>query len=115
MKQFFLSVFLFKIEYYPHYSHVLLSSSLNELDDMIKPFRLHESKDPARAEAMRTEQPWKISDKELSTFEEKVRFYIQRLNGYAFFGMIILISLVGVGTLRAAHLIKMIPFNCFAD
>uniref|UniRef100_A0A3Q3XMF4 Uncharacterized protein n=1 Tax=Mola mola TaxID=94237 RepID=A0A3Q3XMF4_MOLML len=42
------------------------SESLNELDDMIKPFRLHESKDSARAEAMRKEQPWKISDKELN-------------------------------------------------
>lgn len=41
------------------------SSSLRKLDDMIEPFRLNEeSKDSA---------PWKITDEELSTFEEKVR------------------------------------------
>lgn len=51
---------------------------------MIEPFCLHEgSKDSAQAEAMRKEQPWKITDEELSTFEEKVktdtklRLYIQ--------------------------------------
>lgn len=41
---------------------------------MIEPFRLHEgSKDTAQAEAMQKEQPWKITDKELSEFEEKVK------------------------------------------
>lgn len=40
---------------------------------MIQPFRLHESKDTAQAEAMRKEQPWKITDEELSAFEEKVK------------------------------------------
>lgn len=40
---------------------------------MIEPFRLHEgSKDSAQAEAMRRDHPWKITDEELSTFEEKV-------------------------------------------
>lgn len=40
---------------------------------MIEPFRLREqSKDAAQAEAMRKECPWKITDEELSTFEEKV-------------------------------------------
>uniref|UniRef100_A0A671XU19 Solute carrier family 12 member 1 n=1 Tax=Sparus aurata TaxID=8175 RepID=A0A671XU19_SPAAU len=42
-----------------------------KLDDMIEPFRLHEeSKDSA---------PWKITDEELSTFEEKTNLQI-RLN-----------------------------------
>lgn len=40
---------------------------------MIAPFRLHESKDSAQAEARRKEQPSKITDEELSTFEEKVK------------------------------------------
>lgn len=40
---------------------------------MIEPFRLREqSKGTAQAEAMRNEYPWKITDEELSTFEEKV-------------------------------------------
>lgn len=40
---------------------------------MIAPFRLHESKDSARAEARRKEEPFKITDEVLSTFEEKVK------------------------------------------
>lgn len=41
---------------------------------MIDPFRLHEgSKDTAHAEAMKKEHPWKITDQELSNFEEKVK------------------------------------------
>lgn len=52
----------------------LLSSSLKKLEEMIEPFRLHEgSKDAAQAEAMRKDHPWKITDEELSTFEEKVK------------------------------------------
>lgn len=52
----------------------LLCSSLQELENMIEPFRLHESsKDSAQAEAMQKEQPWKITDQELSSFEEKVK------------------------------------------
>lgn len=51
----------------------LLSSSLKKLEDMIEPFRLHESKGRAQAETMRKEEPWKITDKELSTYEEKVK------------------------------------------
>ncbi|XP_077050762.1 solute carrier family 12 member 1 [Siphateles boraxobius] len=40
--------------------------------DMIEPFRLHEgSKDTTQAEALRKEYPWKITDNELETFEEK--------------------------------------------
>lgn len=39
---------------------------------MIEPFRLHESRDSARAQNMQKEQPWKITDEELSSFEEKV-------------------------------------------
>uniref|UniRef100_A0A671XXM7 Solute carrier family 12 member 1 n=1 Tax=Sparus aurata TaxID=8175 RepID=A0A671XXM7_SPAAU len=47
------------------------ADSLRKLDDMIEPFRLHEeSKDSA---------PWKITDEELSTFEEKTNLQI-RLN-----------------------------------
>uniref|UniRef100_A0A8D0AX19 Solute carrier family 12 member 1 n=1 Tax=Sander lucioperca TaxID=283035 RepID=A0A8D0AX19_SANLU len=39
-----------------------------KLEEMIKPFCLHEgSKDTAQAEAMRKEQPWRITDEELIT------------------------------------------------
>uniref|UniRef100_A0A3Q3M731 Solute carrier family 12 member 1 n=1 Tax=Mastacembelus armatus TaxID=205130 RepID=A0A3Q3M731_9TELE len=56
------------------------SESLKKLEDMIEPFRLHEgSKDTDQAEAMQREQPWKISDKELNTFEEKTNLQV-RLN-----------------------------------
>ncbi|TMS12951.1 Solute carrier family 12 member 1 [Larimichthys crocea] len=56
------------------------TESLKKLDDMIEPFRLREqSKDAAQAEAMRKECPWKITDEELSTFEEKTNLQI-RLN-----------------------------------
>lgn len=48
--------------------------SLKKFDEMIEPFRLHESRDSARAEARRKEQPFKITDEELSTFEEKVKW-----------------------------------------
>lgn len=41
---------------------------------MIEPFRLHESRNAAQAEARRKEQPSKITDVELSTFEEKVKW-----------------------------------------
>lgn len=47
---------------------------------MIAPFRLHESKDSARAEARHKEEPFKITDEELSTFEEKVK----RFKNYIF-------------------------------
>lgn len=41
---------------------------------MIAPFRLHEgTKDTPQAEALKKESPWKITDAELETFEEKVR------------------------------------------
>lgn len=41
---------------------------------MIEPFRLHEgSKDTAQGEAMRREHPYKITDKELNTLEDKVK------------------------------------------
>lgn len=52
---------------------VFFPFSLEKFDEMIKPFRLHESKNPAQAEARRKEQPFKITDEELSTFEEKVK------------------------------------------
>uniref|UniRef100_A0A3B4UUE6 Solute carrier family 12 member 1 n=1 Tax=Seriola dumerili TaxID=41447 RepID=A0A3B4UUE6_SERDU len=56
------------------------SDSLQEFEDMIEIFRLHEgSKDTAEAEAMQKEQPWKITDKELNNFEEKTNLQI-RLN-----------------------------------
>uniref|UniRef100_A0A8D3D8F1 Solute carrier family 12 member 1 n=1 Tax=Scophthalmus maximus TaxID=52904 RepID=A0A8D3D8F1_SCOMX len=56
--------------------------SLKELEEMIEPFRLREgSKDKAQAEAMQREQPWKITDEELNSFEEKVKTNLQvRLN-----------------------------------
>ncbi|XP_042262818.1 solute carrier family 12 member 1 [Thunnus maccoyii] len=56
------------------------SDSLKKLEDMIEPFRLHEgSKDTAQAEALRKEHPWKITDEELETFEEKTNLQV-RLN-----------------------------------
>uniref|UniRef100_A0A8D3BVX5 Solute carrier family 12 member 1 n=1 Tax=Scophthalmus maximus TaxID=52904 RepID=A0A8D3BVX5_SCOMX len=54
--------------------------SLKELEEMIEPFRLREgSKDKAQAEAMQREQPWKITDEELNSFEEKTNLQV-RLN-----------------------------------
>lgn len=47
--------------------------SVRKMEEMIEPFRLYESKNPAQAEIMRKEQPWRITDEELSTFEEKVK------------------------------------------
>ncbi|XP_039979474.1 solute carrier family 12 member 1 [Xiphias gladius] len=56
------------------------SESLKKLADMIEPFCLHEgSKDTAQAEAMQREQPWKITDEELNSFEEKTNLQV-RLN-----------------------------------
>ncbi|KAG7233647.1 hypothetical protein INR49_006761 [Caranx melampygus] len=56
------------------------ADSLQELENMIEPFRLHESsKDSAQAEAMQKEHPWKITDQELSSFEEKTNLQV-RLN-----------------------------------
>lgn len=56
------------------------SESLRKLGDMIEPFCLHEgSKDAAQAEAMQRDQPWKITDKELNSFEEKTNLQV-RLN-----------------------------------
>lgn len=52
--------------------------SVKKFDDMIGPFRLRESgKDSA--EGMKKEFPWKITDEELSSFEEKTNLQI-RLN-----------------------------------
>lgn len=52
----------------------LLSSSWRKFEEMIEPFRLYEgSKDTVQAEAMQKEQPYKITDKELNTFEDKVK------------------------------------------
>uniref|UniRef100_A0A674AE41 Solute carrier family 12 member 1 n=1 Tax=Salmo trutta TaxID=8032 RepID=A0A674AE41_SALTR len=49
------------------------SNSWKMFEDMIEPFRLHEgSKSTTLAEALRKDSPWKISDAELDTFEEKV-------------------------------------------
>lgn len=56
------------------------SISLKQLEDMIEPFRLREgSKDKVQAEAMQREQPWKITDEELDSFEEKTHLQV-RLN-----------------------------------
>nr|AIF76153.1 Na-K-Cl cotransporter 2 [Epinephelus lanceolatus] len=56
------------------------TNSLKKLEDMIEPFCLHEgSKDAAQAEAMRKAHPWKITDEELSSFEEKTNLQV-RLN-----------------------------------
>ncbi|KAM8893684.1 solute carrier family 12 member 1 isoform 2-T2 [Spinachia spinachia] len=56
------------------------ADSYKKFEDMIEPFCLHEaSKDTAQAGAMRKEHPWKITDEELSTFEEKTNLQV-RLN-----------------------------------
>ncbi|XP_013881432.1 solute carrier family 12 member 1 [Austrofundulus limnaeus] len=56
------------------------AESLKKLDEMIEPFRLHEgSKDSFQTEALKKENPWKISDTELSSFEEKTNLQV-RLN-----------------------------------
>ncbi|XP_068616528.1 solute carrier family 12 member 1 [Brachionichthys hirsutus] len=54
------------------------SDSLKTLGNMIEPFRLHAPKDSAQVEAIQ-QQPWKISDEELSSFEEKTNLQV-RLN-----------------------------------
>uniref|UniRef100_A0A7N6BPF3 Solute carrier family 12 member 1 n=1 Tax=Anabas testudineus TaxID=64144 RepID=A0A7N6BPF3_ANATE len=55
-------------------------SSDRKFEEMIEPFRLYEgSKDTVQAEAMQKEQPYKITDKELNTFEDKTNLQI-RLN-----------------------------------
>uniref|UniRef100_A0A3Q4NAC3 Solute carrier family 12 member 1 n=1 Tax=Neolamprologus brichardi TaxID=32507 RepID=A0A3Q4NAC3_NEOBR len=55
-------------------------SSLKELQEMIEPFRLHEgSKDADQIRALQKQQPWKVTDKELSEFEEKTHLQV-RLN-----------------------------------
>lgn len=51
---------------------IFFPTSLKKFDEMIEPFRLHEPRDSAQAEARRKEQPFKITDEELSTFKEKV-------------------------------------------
>ncbi|XP_056268633.1 solute carrier family 12 member 1-like [Pseudoliparis swirei] len=54
--------------------------SSQQLEEMIEPFCLHDgSQDAAQAAAMRREQPWKITDEELSSFEEKTNLQV-RLN-----------------------------------
>uniref|UniRef100_UPI003AAEA81B solute carrier family 12 member 1 n=1 Tax=Centroberyx gerrardi TaxID=166262 RepID=UPI003AAEA81B len=56
------------------------SDSWKTFEDMIEPFRLHEDcKEAAWAEAMKKEYPWKITDEELDTFEEKTNLQV-RLN-----------------------------------
>uniref|UniRef100_A0A3B5BKB3 Solute carrier family 12 member 1 n=1 Tax=Stegastes partitus TaxID=144197 RepID=A0A3B5BKB3_9TELE len=53
---------------------------IENFDDMIEPFRLHEgSKAASQAAAMKNEHPHKITDEELSSFEEKTNLQI-RLN-----------------------------------
>lgn len=53
---------------------------------MIEPFRLHESaQDSAQAEARRKEQPFKITDEELDTFQEKVKW--SKNNIFLFVGL----------------------------
>ncbi|KAM4744114.1 solute carrier family 12 member 1 [Anableps anableps] len=54
--------------------------NLKKLEDMIEPFRLHEgSKGRDQAEGIQKEYPWKITDAELSSFEEKTHLQV-RLN-----------------------------------
>uniref|UniRef100_A0A3B5BKL6 Solute carrier family 12 member 1 n=1 Tax=Stegastes partitus TaxID=144197 RepID=A0A3B5BKL6_9TELE len=59
---------------------IKINSHLKKFDDMIEPFRLHEgSKAASQAAAMKNEHPHKITDEELSSFEEKTNLQI-RLN-----------------------------------
>uniref|UniRef100_A0A8C7ZTB0 Solute carrier family 12 member 1 n=1 Tax=Oryzias sinensis TaxID=183150 RepID=A0A8C7ZTB0_9TELE len=63
-----------------HIKPSLYFNSTRTFKEMIDPFRLHEgSKDTAHAEAMKKEHPWKITDQELSNFEEKTNLQM-RLN-----------------------------------
>ncbi|XP_029945484.1 solute carrier family 12 member 1 [Salarias fasciatus] len=56
------------------------SESSRKFEEMIEPFRLREgSGDSVQAAAMRKQNPWKITDEELSSFEEKTNLQI-RLN-----------------------------------
>ncbi|CAL9701392.1 unnamed protein product [Knipowitschia caucasica] len=54
------------------------SESLKKLDEMIAPFRLKEDS-RGSAETLHKQFPWKITDEELSTFEEKTNLQV-RLN-----------------------------------
>uniref|UniRef100_A0A3P9P1U1 Solute carrier family 12 member 1 n=1 Tax=Poecilia reticulata TaxID=8081 RepID=A0A3P9P1U1_POERE len=59
---------------------VCRSSSIKKLEDMIEPFRLHEgTKGRDQAAGIQKEYPWKITDAELSSFEEKTHLQV-RLN-----------------------------------
>ncbi|TWW67808.1 Solute carrier family 12 member 1 [Takifugu flavidus] len=55
------------------------SESLKKFEEMIEPFRLHKSRDSEQDEDRQKVQPWKITDEELRTFEEKTNLQI-RLN-----------------------------------
>ncbi|XP_060780297.1 solute carrier family 12 member 1 [Neoarius graeffei] len=56
------------------------SENWKMFEDMIAPFRLYErSKDSTQVEALRKENPWKITDAELDRFEEKTSLQV-RLN-----------------------------------
>ncbi|XP_075904810.1 solute carrier family 12 member 1 [Nelusetta ayraudi] len=55
------------------------AESIKKMEDMIEPFRLYETRNPTQAEIMRKEQPWRITDEELSRFEEKTNLQV-RLN-----------------------------------
>ncbi|XP_055030947.2 solute carrier family 12 member 1 [Misgurnus anguillicaudatus] len=56
------------------------TESWKAFKDVIEPFRLHEgSKETNQAEALRKEHPWKITDAELDTFDEKTKLQV-RLN-----------------------------------
>nr|XP_055030947.1 solute carrier family 12 member 1 [Misgurnus anguillicaudatus] len=56
------------------------TESWKAFKDVIEPFRLHEgSKETSQAEALRKEHPWKITDAELDTFDEKTKLQV-RLN-----------------------------------
>ncbi|XP_007563986.1 solute carrier family 12 member 1 isoform X1 [Poecilia formosa] len=56
------------------------NDNIKKLEDMIEPFRLHEgSKGRDQAAGIQKEYPWKITDAELSSFEEKTHLQV-RLN-----------------------------------
>uniref|UniRef100_A0A3P9P1D5 Solute carrier family 12 member 1 n=1 Tax=Poecilia reticulata TaxID=8081 RepID=A0A3P9P1D5_POERE len=56
------------------------NDNIKKLEDMIEPFRLHEgTKGRDQAAGIQKEYPWKITDAELSSFEEKTHLQV-RLN-----------------------------------
>lgn len=60
----------------PFTSLLFVFCSWKFFEEMIEPYRLHESaKDVPTAEKIRRENPWKITDSEIEMFKDKVVYY----------------------------------------